>query len=112
MGSPLGIGFDPQGFVNVVLVEVLDAWLTDPTISLDIEITGLNGGFAHHGADLVDVIDTTVDFTDGLVAETLVDWTSDTIPQHVNETYTICVQPLRNTTELIGAEKCAGYGPF
>lgn len=112
MGSPLGIGFDPQGFVVAVLVEVLDAWLTDPTISLDIEVTGLNGGSAHHGSGLFDVVETTVDFTDGIVADTIVTWTTDTTQQHVNEVYTVCVQPLRNTIEPIGALKCGDFGPF
>ena len=98
--------------MDQLLVEVFDPWLTDTAISLDIEITGINGGFAFHGCDVIDVIDTNVFITDGTVAHTVVDWTMDTTTQNVNEVYTVCVQVLRNTTELIGDVNCRAFGPY
>jgi len=111
MGFTLGIQFDPSDLVESLLIEVLDSWLTDPSISLDIEITGINGGFAFHGAQLVDVVDTTVFFTNGEIAQTIIDWTQDATPMNVNEIYTVCVQPLR-CGEMVGPEKCPDFGPF
>ncbi len=112
LGVPLAITFTPTLIVDQLLVEVADAWLTDPAISLDIEITGINGGFAFHGSDLIDLIDTNVFSTDGTIAQTVVDWTADTTTQTVNEVYTVCVQVLRNTTELFGDVNCRQFGPF
>jgi len=111
MGSPLAIQFTPANTVDSLLIEVLDSWLTDPSISLDIEIIGINGGVEFHGAQLVDVVDTTVFFTNGEFAQTIMDWTQDATPMNVNEIYTVCVQPLR-CGELIGTEKCQDFGPF
>ncbi len=111
MGVTLAIQFDPSDLVESLLIEVLDSWLTDPSISLDIEITGINGGFAFHGAQLVDVVDTTVFFTNGEIAQTIIDWTQDATPMNVNEIYTVCVQPLR-CGEMVGPEKCPDFGPF
>ena len=111
MGVTLGMQFTPTNLVDSLLVTVLDSWLTDPSISLDIEITGINGGFEFHGADLVDVVDTTVFFTNGEIAHTIVDWTQDETQMSVNEIYTICVQPLR-CGEMVGPEKCPAFGPF
>jgi len=111
MGTPIAINFDPQTLVSEVLVEVLDAWLGNPDVVLHIEITGLNGGSAHHGTDDILVSDTNVFFTNGTTAQTVVDWTADTAPQHVNEVYTVCVQILENGVP-VGAEKCQQFGPF
>lgn len=111
LGVPLAINFTPTLLVDQLLVEVADAWLTDPTISLDIEITGINGGFASHGTDLIDVVDTNVFSSDGTVAQTVVDWTTDTTSQNVNEVYFVCVQVLRNAT-VLGLEHCGAFGPF
>ena len=86
----------------------LEPWI----ITLDIEITGINGTFEYHGEDIINVVDTNVFSTDGLIAQTVADWTEDTITQNVNEVYTVCVQPIRNTTELIGNVHCAQFGPF
>jgi len=110
-GTPLAINFTPTLLVDQLLVEVADAWLTDPTISLDIEITGINGGFERHGTDLIDVVDTNVFSSNGTVAQTVVDWTTDTTPQNVNEVYFVCVQVLRNAT-VLGLEHCGAFGPF
>lgn len=112
MGTPELIEFDSATLVTYILVTVADAWLTDPAISLEIEITGLNGGPVHHGSDVIDVVDTTVFSTTGVVADTIVDWVADVEPRHVNEIYTVCIQPLRNTIELIGPQKCTDFGPF
>jgi len=60
MGAPLAVTFTPQLLIDQLLVEVADAWLTDPAINLDIEITGINGGFEHHGSVVIAVVDTTV----------------------------------------------------
>jgi len=111
-GTPLAITFSPLLLIDQVLVEVADAWLTDPAISLDIEITGINGTFEFHGEDIIDVVDTTVFQTDGIIADAIVDWSMDTTTQNVNEVYTVCVQPIRNTTELIGSVHCTTFGPF
>ena len=112
LGQPLAINFTPQLLVDQLLVEVADAWLTDPAISLDIEIDGINGGYEYHGTDVIDVVDTNVFLTDGVVAQTVVDWDQDFTTQHVNEVYTVCVQPIRNGTELIGSDKCVAFGPY
>jgi hypothetical protein len=112
MGQVLSINFTPGLLIDQLLVEVADAWLTDPSISLDIKITGINGGFELHGEDVINVVDTNAFSTNGVVAQTIVDWTQDTITQNVNEVYTVCVQPLRNTTELIGLVKCGSHGPY
>jgi hypothetical protein len=112
MGRLLSINFTPGLLIDQLLVEVADAWLTDTSISLDIEITGINGGFELHGEDVINVVDTNAFSTNGVVAQTVVDWTQDTITQNVNEVYTVCVQPLRNTTELIGLVKCSTHGPY
>ena len=112
LGTPLVINFTPGLLVDQLLVEVGDSWLTDPSLSFDINITGINGGFVHHGSDVIDVIDTNVFSTNGTVAQTVVDWTTDTTTRHVGEVYTVCVQVLRNTTELIGVVQCPTFGPF
>jgi len=112
MGAPLAITFSPTLLTDQLLVEVADSWLTDPAISLHIEITGINGGFEYHGNDIIDVVDTNVFSTNGTVAQTVVDWTTDTVTQSVNEVYTVCVQPRRNTTDVIGGVHCVAFGPF
>jgi hypothetical protein len=112
LGTPDLIEFDTATLVNIVAVTVSTAWLTDPSISLDIEITGLNGGYVHHGVDLIDIVNTTAWAIYGATALTVVDWTADIEPRHVNEIYTVCIQLLRDTTELFGPEKCTDFGPF
>ena len=54
MSTPELIEFDSATLVTYVLVTVADGWLADPAISLEIEITGLNGGNVHYG--FVDII--------------------------------------------------------
>jgi len=112
LGQALAINFTPGLLIDELLVEVADAWLTDPAISLDIVITGINGTFEFHGEDVINVVDTNIFSTNGVVAQTVVDWTMDNITQNVNEVYTVCVQPKRNTTELIGPVKCGAFGPY
>lgn len=112
LAIPELIEFNTQTLVSLILVQVPVAWLTDPDISLDIEITGLNGGFIQHGTDVIHVVDSTVFSTDGVVANTILDWAADVEPRHVNETYTVCIQSLRNATELIGPDVCVDFGPF
>jgi hypothetical protein len=109
---PEAIEFDSATLVTQILVQVPVAWLTDPNISLDIEITGLNGGYIQHGTDLIDVVDSNVFSTDGVVAHTVLDWTADVEPRHANEVYTVCIQALRNTTELIGPRACVDFSLF
>ncbi|MCH7867820.1 MAG: hypothetical protein IH881_08970 [Myxococcales bacterium] len=111
LGEPLAINFTPTLLVDQLLIEVADSWLTDPAYALDIEITGINGGFERHGDDVIDVVDTNVFSTNGSVAQTVVDWDQDTTSQNVNEVYTVCVQVIRNT-ELLGDLKCGQFGPF
>ena len=106
------IEFDTATLVSFVAVTVSTPWLEDPAISLEIEITGLNGGYEHHGVDIIDLVDTTVWSISGDTALTIADWTADTEHRHVNEVYTVCIQLLRNTTELFGPEKCTDFGPF
>lgn len=82
LGTPLAVNFSPLLLVDQLLVEVADSWLTDPAISLHTNIMGINGIFEFHGTDIIDVVDT------------------------------VCVQPRRNTTDLIGPVKCVAFGPF
>ena len=111
MGTPLGISFDVDGFVDEVFVEVRDEWLESNNWALQIEITGLNGGPAFHGTDLINVNETTVFATDGTIAATVVAWTEDKTSQSVNELYTVCVQVLWQGCP-VGEEKCEDFGPF
>jgi len=112
MALPEAIEFNSATLVSQILVQVPVAWLTDPDISLDIEITGLNGGYVQHGTDVIYVVDSTVFSMDGVVAFTILDWTADFEPRHVNEVYTVCIQSLRNSTELIGPDVCTDFSLF
>jgi len=111
MGVTLAIQFTPANTIDSLLIEVLDEWLTDENYSLYIEITGLNGGFELHGTDTIAMTDTTVFFTDGEIAETVVTWTTDITPMNVNEVYTVCVTIFLKG-EMVGLEKCKLFGPF
>jgi hypothetical protein len=116
-GVPLAFDFGPGGFVNKVLIDAENSWLTDPTWFVDIEITGLNGNVAHHGQQRMAVVDGTVFFTDteNEFSEVVFDWTADTVPLHVNELYTVCSQVIHivnGQDTLVGANKCVDFGPF
>jgi len=111
MGFALGVQFTPTNLVDSLLIEVLDEWLTEEHYSLYIWIYGINGGFELHGTDTIAVTDTIVFFTDGEVAHTIVNWTTDTTQMSVNEIYTVCVTILLKG-EMVGSEKCIEFGPF
>ncbi|MCP4448804.1 MAG: hypothetical protein GY811_26245 [Myxococcales bacterium] len=120
LGIPQAVEFDSATLVNQVLIDVKNRWTRKDKFFLDIEIEGLNGGFVYHGSQLVQVVDTTIFEVDGDVASVIVDWTTDTTPRHVNETYTVCVQVLKRTLKedgtyefkLKGEQKCTDFGPF
>lgn len=107
--------FRAGGFVDKILIEVETSWVGDPTWFLDVEITGINGGFAHHGMQRLAVVDGTVFFTGPVASEVVFDWTTDTTPQSVNEVYTTCVQVIHQVNgqdTLVGGSKCDASGPF
>ncbi|MDC0325474.1 hypothetical protein OAM01_01830 [bacterium] len=111
MGQPELIEFRSGGYVSDVLVSVKKGWVNSKSIELDIEITGLNGGFSHHGKQIIPLTSTSVFSTDKDVAYVIVNWTADEIPRHVNETYTVCIQVLVDGKPL-GVLKCTDFGPF
>ncbi|MFQ5434094.1 MAG: hypothetical protein ACE5FD_04385 [Anaerolineae bacterium] len=115
-GVPLSFDFRAGHFVSVVVFDVEPAWLTDPTWFLDVEITGLNGGFAHHGQQRLVVVDGVVfDDTNPVFSEVVFDWTTDTIFLHVNDLYTICSQVIHRVNGQatpVGVTKCVDFGPF
>ena len=120
LGIPKAIEFDAATLVDSVLVDVKKRWTRKGKFFMDIEITGLNGGFAFHGNQLVRVKDTTIFSENADVASVIVDWNTDTIPRHVNEIYTVCVQVLKRKRRKNGTfkfkpkgpEKCRDFGPF
>jgi hypothetical protein len=115
-GRPLAIDFDANTFVSQLLISVETSWLDDPTWwFLDVAITGLNGGFEYHGQDRLAVVDGTVFNTNPTVSEVVFNWTADTTLQQINELYTVCSQVIHivdGEETLVGALKCADFGPF
>lgn len=117
LGVPLAIEFRAGGFVDQLLVDAREVWLDSEQWSLDIEITGLNGGFEHHGSDLIGFSEMTLFDTEqkGHAAYVIVDWTQDETPRNVNEVYTVCTQLVQKTgrrDRLSGDLKCQDFGPF
>jgi hypothetical protein len=114
-GVPLAIEFDAGTLVDLVLINVDNNWIGDADWLLDVEITGLNGGFEHHGNQLFSVAEGTVFNTGPNSSEVVFDWTTDTTPQSVNEVYTVCSQVLyvyNGSPTPVGTEKCTSMGPF
>lgn len=114
-GIPSALNFRAGGFVDEILIEVDTSWLGDPTWFLDVEITGLNGGPAHHGTQRLAVVDGAVFFAGPVSSEVVFDWTTDITPQSVNEVYTTCVQVVHHVNgqdTLVGGQKCVDSGPF
>jgi hypothetical protein len=114
-GQPLAIQFNAATLVDLVLIDIDNSWLGDPTWFLDVGITGLNGGFALHGAQRFAVVDGDIFVTNPGFSEVIFDWTTDTIPRNVNEVYTVCSQVIHivaGQETLVGVEKCGSFGPF
>ena len=111
-GVPLSFQFRAGGFVDLLLIDVDTAWVDDPTWFLDVEITGINGGFAHHGMQRLAVVDADVFDTNPEFSELVFTWTTDTKPESVNEVYTICSQVIHvvnGQDTLVGTQKCQSF---
>lgn len=111
MGVPLALEFDAGGYVDQVLVTVKKGWLNSGNFALHITITGLNGGYALHGQDIIMLSEAEVFSTNKDTAEVVVPWTADETSQSVNEFYTTCVQVLHPSGHF-GEVKCVGSGPY
>ena len=114
-GQPLSFQFRAGGFIDLLLIDVDTAWVDDPTWFLDVEITGLNGGFAQHGMQRLAVADGEVFDTNPEFSELVFTWTTDTKPESSNEIYTICSQVIHvvnGQDTLVGTQKCQDFGPF
>ena len=107
----LNITFDPF-HINSVHFIVDASWLSDPDLAFDIKITGLNGQFALHGEQVVNLADMTVIVSNETLAQVAVEWTTDTIDIVTGEIYTACVTVVRFGTVPEGPEQCFDFGPF
>lgn len=120
LGVPSQIAFSGDFVVDAVLVTVSKSWQCenpDYEYFLDLEIEGVNGGFQDHGSQFVSLLDTTTFDSDALIALVIVNWNTDKVPRHVNESYTVCIQILRHDIQNdvfanIGELKCRSFGPF
>ncbi len=100
-----------DNLVSDLWVFVAPEWLESDTVSLAIEITGINDGFHEHGSQTLLVSATTLLALDQGDALVMVDWTTDPNTTHSPEDYTACIQAMVDG-QPFGAENCTTFGPF
>lgn len=103
--------FFVDGITSEVYVFVATEWLESDTVSIAIDVSGINGGFHEHGMQEVLVNAATVVIIDQGDAIISVDWVTDEIITASPETYTVCVQAMVDG-QPFGLENCADFGPF